>query len=165
MVYLQYQTNQTLSLANLPQRMTPPGNRFMAPLHGIMFKHVLIYSKSMLSSSLPTLRFPWSLWHSNKTPSAMFQLSKKNAVVVIGSFALIPIFDLVLLIVSVSIWLSLSNYISLLLHAFIFDSSHTILFPLWSRFRESHIYQSVLVKIQRQNYEIFQNSENSNCFW
>ena len=77
MVYLQYQTNQTLSLDNLPQRMTPPGNRFMAPLHGIMFKHVLIYSKSMLSSSLPTLRFPWSLWHSNKTPSAMFQLSKK----------------------------------------------------------------------------------------
>ena len=38
-VYLKYQTPQTTTLANTTVQMTPTGNRFANPLHGILTGH------------------------------------------------------------------------------------------------------------------------------
>ena len=126
MFYLLYQMTWTLSRANLLIQMMPQGTRFMAPLHGILPRHNLIYATS-ICTYMP-LGYPTISQSSHDTAAApicfpfMDQLFIANTIIDIICFVLVTFFDsiqpiicywiqiivskLILLTVSGLIWLS-----------------------------------------------------------
>ena len=111
---------QTPSLANPPLLTTPPGNRFTAPLHGILsrhgpylhlrlrlclqYRHIChyhnIYEHTVALRACPLLR----------------QISDSSAIIYIISYALTLVSDMIRLTVYGFIWLTLSDFIQIFIY-------------------------------------------------
>ena len=172
MVYLRYRMALTPSLVNMTILTSPPWNRFMAKLHGLLPRSTLRIRLSLQYRNLLQ-------HHDHRKLYLTCQVSKSRSIICIGSSPLdtvsdstrfdvsylirLIISDLIQLTVFNSIWLSFYS-IWLTFNEFIFYLSHIIRVPLQSGFRECHIVQGVFELIKHLNSGIFHNSENLNWF-